>query len=127
MDLKVNDNIIIPVPRVDRGPIDCKNIRGIIVDKDVNGLQNWYNSWISGLLSRYQIEKIHGHELTILDVSDNTEIIVRNAVQLLSLYGGQGHIHCSCRSGCTTGKCKCKRKNILCNSRCHASLSCANK
>jgi hypothetical protein len=31
------DNIIIPVPRVDRGPIDCKNIRGIIVDKDVNG------------------------------------------------------------------------------------------
>jgi hypothetical protein len=67
VDLKVNDNIIIPVPREDCGPIDCRNIRGIIVDKDVNGLQNWYNSWISGLLSRYQIEKIHGHELTILE------------------------------------------------------------
>ena len=66
-------------------------------------------------------------ELTILYVPDNTEISVRKAVQLLSLYGGQGHIHCSCRSGCKTGKCKCKRKNILCNSRCHASLSCANK
>ena len=66
-------------------------------------------------------------ELTILYVPDNTEISVRKAVQLLSLYGGQGHIHCSRRSGCTTGKCKCKRKNILCNSRCHASLSCANK
>ena len=37
MDLKVNDNIVIPVPRVDRGPIDCRNIRGIIVDKTVNG------------------------------------------------------------------------------------------
>jgi hypothetical protein len=37
VDLKVNDNIIIPVPRVDRGPIDCRNIRGIIVDKTVNG------------------------------------------------------------------------------------------
>jgi hypothetical protein len=34
---------------------------------------------ISGLLSRNQIEKIHGHELTILDVSDNTEISVRKA------------------------------------------------
>ena len=44
-------------------------------------------------MSRYQIEKIHGHELTILDVPDNTEISVRKAVQLLSLYGGQGHIH----------------------------------
>jgi hypothetical protein len=66
-------------------------------------------------------------EVTILYVPDNTEISVRKAVQLLSLYGGQGHIHCSCCSGCTTGKCKCKRKNILCNSRCNASLSCANK
>jgi hypothetical protein len=56
------------------------------------------------------IEKIHGHELTILDVPDNTEVSVRKAVQLLSLYGGQWHIHCSCRSGCKTGKCKCKRK-----------------
>jgi hypothetical protein len=37
VDLKVNDNIIIPVPRVDRGPIDCRNIRGIIVNKTVNG------------------------------------------------------------------------------------------
>jgi hypothetical protein len=61
-------------------------------------------------------------ELTILYVPDNTEISVRKAVQLLSLYGGQGHIHCSCRSGCTTGKCKCKRKNILCNSRCHVDV-----
>jgi hypothetical protein len=43
-------------------------------------------------LSRNQIEKIHGHELTILDVPDNIEISVRKAVQLLSLYGGQGHI-----------------------------------
>ena len=34
VDLKVND---IPVPRVDRGPIDCRNIRAIIVDKTVNG------------------------------------------------------------------------------------------
>jgi hypothetical protein len=46
---------------------------------------------ISGLLSRNQIEKIHGHELTILDVSDNTEISVRKAVQLL-IYCQETHI-----------------------------------
>ena len=128
VELKVNDNIIIPVPSADRGPMDCRNIRGIIVDKTVNGYKIGTTvRVISGLLSGNQIEKILGHELTILDVPDNTEISVRKAAQLLSLYGGQGHIHCSCRSGCTTGKCKCKRKNILCNSRCHASVSCANK
>jgi hypothetical protein len=43
-------------------------------------------------LNRNQIEKIHGHELTILDVPDNAEVSVRKAVQLLSLYGGQGHM-----------------------------------
>ena len=37
VDLKVNDNIVIPVPRVDHDPIDCRNIRGSIVDKTVNG------------------------------------------------------------------------------------------
>ena len=37
VELKVNDNIIIPVPRAHRGPMDCRNIRGIIVDKTVNG------------------------------------------------------------------------------------------
>ena len=89
VDLKVNDNVIIPVSRVDRGPIECRNIRGIIVDKTVNGYKIGTTvGVISGLLSRNQIEKIHGHELTILDVPDNTEISVRKAVQLLSLYGG---------------------------------------
>jgi energy-converting hydrogenase Eha subunit A len=54
-------NIIIPVPRVDRGPIDCRNIRGIIVDKTVNGHKIGTTvGVISGLLSRNQIEKIHG-------------------------------------------------------------------
>ena len=65
MDLKVNDNIIIPVPRVDCGPIDCRNVWEIIVDKTVNGYKIGTTvGVISGLLSRNQIEKIHGHELT---------------------------------------------------------------
>jgi hypothetical protein len=37
VSMSVSANIIMPVPRVDRGPIDCRNIRGIIVDKIVNG------------------------------------------------------------------------------------------
>ena len=34
---------------------------------------------------------------------------------------------CNCKSGCESGHCKCKKENVLCNSKCHNSLSCKNK
>ena len=108
--------------------MDCKNIKGVVLDIAENGYKIGTKVGIMiGFMSRNQIEKIQRKELTILDIPENTEVNVRKAVQLLSLSGGQGHVHCSCRGGCKTGKCKCKKMNLLCNSRCHASLSCANK
>ena len=108
--------------------MDSRNIKGAILEIINNGYRIGTKvGTIVGLMSRNQIETIEGNSLTLLDIPKNTEVSVRKAVQLLSLSGGQGHVHCSCRGGCKTGKCKCKRSNILCNSRCHASVSCANK
>ena len=40
-----------------------------------------------------------------------------------SLFGTQGHVHCSCTGTCmSTGRganCKCKKAGLECNSRCH--------
>jgi len=127
-EIDVGNNVIIPVSKVDRGPMDCRNIKGVVLEIINNGYRIGTKvGTIVGLMSRNQIEKIEGNSLTLLDIPENTEVSVRKAVQLLTLSGGQGHVHCSCRGGCKTGKCKCKRSNILCNSRCHASVSCANK
>ena len=107
---------------------DCQNIKGVILDKTEHGFRVGTKAGtITGFMNRNQIEKIQGNTLSASDIPDSGELSVRQTVQILSLSGGQGHLHCSCRSGCKTAKCKCKRSGLLCNSRCHASLSCNNK
>ena len=104
--------------------MDSRNIKGVVLVIINNGYRIGTKvGTIVGLMSRNQIEKIEGNSLTLLDIPENTEFSVRKAARLLSLSGGQGHVHCSCRGGCKTGTCKCKRSNILCNSRCYATAS----
>ena len=104
--------------------MDSRNIKGVVLVIINNGYRIGTKvGTIVGLMSRNQIEKIEGNSLTLLDIPENTEVSVRKAARLLSLSGGQGHVHCSCRGGCKTRKCKCKTSNILCNSRCHATGS----
>jgi hypothetical protein len=87
VELKVNDNIIIPVPSADRGPMNCRNIRGIIVDKTVNGYKIGTTvRVISGLLSRYQIEKIHGHEIPLISFYLMASFLLFGSVVQIGLF-----------------------------------------
>jgi len=50
------------------------------------------------------------------------------AVAFISPTGGQGFTKCGCKGSCDTNTCKCKKLNLLCNSRCHAgNASCRNQ
>ena len=63
----------------------------------------------------------------VLDVSNvpqDKEISLREAAHGESVGNGQGFFKCGCKTGCITGRCKCRSNNVLCNSRCHGSLSC---
>ncbi|XP_063406219.1 clumping factor A-like [Mytilus trossulus] len=69
-DLEIGDDVIIPVQRVDRGPMDCKNIKGVVLDIAENGYKVGTKVGIMfGFMSRNQIEKIQRKELTILDIT----------------------------------------------------------
>ena len=90
--------------RVDRDPMDCRNIKGVVLNIAKNGYKiggkncdhDWFNE-----------SKSNGKDSeTILDIPENTDVNVMKQVQLLSLSGDQGHVYCSCRGGCKTGKCK---------------------
>lgn len=61
------------------------------------------------------------------DVNMESEISLRTAATKHSIGSGQGFLKCSCTTSCKTNKCLCKKKNVLCNSKCHSSLSCNNK
>ena len=61
------------------------------------------------------------------EINCETTISVRGAASNQSLSGGQGFLKCSCKSKCSSNRCKCKKNGKLCNSRCHNSGSCDNK
>ncbi|CAF5057243.1 unnamed protein product, partial [Rotaria sp. Silwood1] len=128
-NLNVGDNVLVPVPDVDRGPTDARNILAVIMgtahDKYKLGTQNGV---LLGYYSYHQVCKAPGlPTLFIHDVQNDEPKSLREIARLQSVTGGQGLLKCDCKGGCKTNRCKCKQANMLCNSRCHHSATCGNK
>ena len=126
------DNVTIPIPLVDRGKGDPRNVIGIILDRNENDMYRIgvRDGILKGRYSRSQFD-ICSHQLYSIDeVSSDKEIGLRQAVQQSSRFGGQGYAKCNCTAGkkqCQTNRCKCYKEGHKCNSRCHSSLNCKNK
>jgi hypothetical protein len=83
---EVSDNVAIPIPLVDRGRGDPRNILGVILDRDENDL---YKIAVrAGVLnckySRNQFDLCNQKFLTMNDVRTDNEVSLRNAVQVES-------------------------------------------
>jgi hypothetical protein len=117
---KTGDNVTVPVPLVDRGRGDSRNIMGIIVDRDENDLYRIAvkGGILHGKFSRNQFDLCNQILLLPSDVCQDIEISLRSAVQHESKCGGQGFLKCNC-SGvlkCQTNRCKCFKAKVRCNS-----------
>ncbi|CAF1370373.1 unnamed protein product [Rotaria sordida] len=128
-NLNLGDNVLVPVPDIDRGPTDARNILAVIMgikhDKYKLGTQNGI---LSGYYSYHQVSKAPGlPTLFIQDIQKDEPKSLREIVRLQSITGGQGLLKCHCKGGCKTNRWKCKQANMLCNSRCHHSATCNNK
>ena len=66
-------------------------------------------------------------ELLTKDELPSNKASLRTIATTQSVGDGQGMQKCYCKNKCDTNRCSCKRKNKLCTSRCHQSLSCCNK
>jgi transposase InsO family protein len=125
------DNVTVPIPMVDRGRGDPRNIMGVIMDRDDNDMYRIAvrAGLLKGKYSRNQFDLCVQKLLKDTDVSKDQEVALRTAVQMESLCGGQGFVKCNCAGTgrCQSNRCKCFKANVKCNSRCHASLSCDNK
>ena len=127
--LSQGDNVIIPIPSIDRGPTDKRNIKGVVMNVNEHGGYKIGTKvgQIKGYLSRNQVQFFANATLKVCEVP-MSEMSVREIVRKISLSGRQGFVHCQCKKGsCKSGRCKCRRMKVLCNSRCHMSLSCSNK
>ena len=126
--LSKGDNVIIPIPSVDRGPADERNIIGVVMNVNVHGGYKIGTKvgQIKGYKSRNQVQFVANATLDVSEVPVS-DMSVREIVSKISLSGGQGFVNCQCKKGKKSGRCKCRRLKVMCNSRCHMSLSCSNK
>ena len=126
--LSKGDNVIIPIPSVDRGPADERSIKGVVMNVNEHGVYKIGTKvgHIKRYMSRNQVQYFAN---ATLDVSEApvSDMKLKEIVSKISLSGGQGFVHCQCKKGnCKSGRCKCRRLKVMCNSRCHMSLSCSN-
>ena len=129
--IKKGDVVLVPLDDVDRTKVDGGNLCGVVVS--VNKLNSSCRVAVAqGLLHRAYAY----HALKLLPTASNNidlnnlrdayenyrslpRVTEREAARFVSSVGGQGIVHCNCRSDCTKNSCSCKKANRLCSSRCH--------
>jgi hypothetical protein len=126
--VNIGDSVRMSIPEVDRNKGDPRNIIFVIIniDKNKNYKLGNKNGTLTQLYSRNEFTVCPKPLINVEDVSDQLKSL-REVANLQSLTGGQIFKKRLCKSDCKNKKCKCKSLNLLCNSRCHNSLTCNNK
>jgi hypothetical protein len=126
--IEVGRNVTVPIPQFDKGRIDFRNIMAVVLEnKDNNYKVGTKNGVIKKLFPRSELTLVEKCFFGPEDVPIDKEISLRQESTFSSLGHGQGVVKCSCKKNCESKRCVCKSNGILCNSRCHNSLSCFNK
>ena len=128
---EVGDNVAVPIPLVDKGRGDPRNILGVVLDRDEHDMYKIAvkAGVLSTRYSRNQFDLCPQQLLNVSDVNTEHKITLRQALKSTAT-GGQGFFRCDCSKGkkqCQTNRCKCYKAKRLCNSKCHSSITCPNK
>ena len=89
--LSKGDNVIIPIPSVDRGPADERNIKGVVMNVNEHGGYTIGTKvgQIKGYMSRNQVQFVANATLDVSEVPVS-DMSVREIVSKISSSGGQG-------------------------------------
>lgn len=124
----VGATVRVPVPEVDRGRGDHRNILAVVKEVTEDGFYKLgtSNGILKSLYSRAQFTVCPKQLINERD-TPNCEIPLRTAAASESLGGGQGFKKCYCKNKCITKRCICVRSNLKCSSKCHGTSPCCNK
>ena len=131
-NVEIGQNVLIPIPNVDRGKGDPRNVMAVVTERVHNGYKlGTSGGMLLGSYTRNQFELSDSQFLDKETVDKTSEISLCNAVRSVSVCGGQGFTKCGCGASgklrCNTKRCACKKAAVLCNSRCHPNIACNNK
>ena len=128
---QIGDNVAIPIPQVDRGRGDPRNIVGIVIY--CNPEMDSYKIGVkAGIVRdkyiRNQFDVCPMNLIPQAGINQDRTVSLREAVTEQSKCGGQGFKKCNCGSKqCRSNLCACYKARVKYNSRRHSSLTCSNK
>ncbi|CAF3590318.1 unnamed protein product [Rotaria socialis] len=122
----IGDFVGLRIDKVDRTNTDPKLLPCVIIAKEEEKVKlacvyGVINQWWS-FTSLVGLSAVP-HELTHLKPGDLQEISMITASKLY-VRGAVNGICCSCKGGCKTKQCACKRNQVFCSTKCHKNTSC---
>jgi hypothetical protein len=121
----IGTKVVVRVPDLDRGRLVTKNVLAVV---DVNSSGLYLLGVKEGLLERLYAR----NELTAADNFIEAHDVPSSSLSLPSAWmitsgSKQGFVSCHCKRYCTDKNCKCRPKNMRCNSKFRPNSSCKNK
>ena len=106
----VGTTVMVPVPYVDRGRCEFRNIKAVVLECMSNGLYKLgtKHGVLKQAYSRNQFTPVKQSFLELAEVLKDREVGVQEVAREDSLGTGQGFVKCGCKTGCENGRCKCK-------------------
>jgi len=130
-EIEIGKYVTVAVSKFDRGPLDKKNLEGIIIDKTNNVYRiGTKNGILKNWFTRSDLTCVSSISFNYSDIPQEKIISLREACASQSMFSGQGFLKCQCQPSkkqCNTKRCACFKSKHLCNSKCHSSNPCQNK
>ena len=107
-EVEIGQNVLIPIPNVDRGKRHPRNVMAVVTERVHNGCKlGTSGGMLLGSCTRNQFELSVSQFLDKETVDKTSEISLHNAVRSVSVCGGQGFTKCGCSA---SGKLRCNTK-----------------
>jgi hypothetical protein len=123
----IGTNVVVTVPDVDRGSLTPRNVLAVVVDINSSGLYllDTKEDLLERLYARKEFTTADNNFIDVHDVPSDS-LSLRSASMTTS-GSKQGFASCNCKKYCIDQKCKCRSKNIKCNSTCQSNSSFKNR
>ena len=139
--VRVGTIVQVALSNVDRIKVDSENLTLLVVEEvnDKGKAPTKYRlacekGQLKNLYARSYVKHIPNTNPSLMGLQEANDfwqglsiITERQAARSTSIVGGQGLVRCHCTTQCNTKRCKCKKANRFCNSRCHkGNKKCCN-